>query len=130
MDNEQRLRLADLRGKVVVLDFWGVGCASCQEPLQKMQNYHEQNPAWKGRVELVPISIDGSLKAASEHLAKRGWTNTFNVWAPGGQDSTPVKAFRVTAIPVCYIIGTNGVIAAANYTFAMDIPEIVNGLLK
>ncbi len=131
VDNQQRMRLKDLRGKVVVLDFWAVNCAPCQEPLQEMQKYYEQHPAWKDRVEVVPISIDDSLKAARDHLAKHGWTNTFNVWAgSGGWQSSAAKAFRVTAIPICYVIDSRGVIAEAGLTPLQDTPEIVNGLLK
>jgi peroxiredoxin len=131
MDNQQRMRLADLRGKVVVLDFWAVDCAACQEPLQEMQKLHKQHPAWKDRVEVVPISIDDSLKAARDHLAKRGWTNTFNVWAgSGGWQSAPAKAFRVTAIPTGYVIDSRGVIVEAGFTPLLDTPAIVDGLLK
>ncbi len=131
VDNQQRMRLKDLRGKVVVLDFWAVNCAPCQEPLQEMQKYYEQHPAWKDRVEVVPISIDDSLKAARDHLAKHGWTNTFNIWAgSGGWQSSAAKAFRVTAIPICYVIDSRGVIAEAGLTPLQDTPEIVNGLLK
>jgi len=131
VDNQQRMRLKDLRGKVVVLDFWAVNCAPCQEPLQEMQKYFEQHPAWKDRVEVVPISIDDSLKAARDHLAKHGWTNTFNVWAgSGGWQSAPAKAFRVTGIPIWYVIDSRGVIAEAGLTPLLDTPEIVNGLLK
>ena len=96
-----------------------------------MQKYYEQHPAWKERVEVVPISIDDSLKAARDHLAKHGWTNTFNVWAgSGGWQSAAAKAFRVTGIPICYVIDSRGVIAEAGLTPLLDTPEIVNGLLK
>jgi thiol-disulfide isomerase/thioredoxin len=131
MDNQQRVRLASLRGKVVVLDFWAVNCGPCQEPLQKMQKYFEEHPAWKGRVELVPVSIDDTLKAARDHLARHGWTNTFNVWAgTGGWKSPPAQEFRIVGIPTCYIINPAGMIAEAGYTGLLDIPELVDGLLK
>jgi thiol-disulfide isomerase/thioredoxin len=131
MDNEQRMRLADLRGKVVILDFWAVNCAPCQQGLQEMQKYHEQHPAWKDRVEVVPISIDDSMRTARDHLVKRGWTNTFNVWAgKGGWQSAPAKVFRVTAIPTGYVIDGRGVIVEAGFTPLLDTPAIVDGLLK
>ena len=129
MDNEQSMSLEDLRGKVVVLDFWAVSCGPCQEPLHKMQKYFEDHPDWKGRVEIVPLSIDNTLKEARNHLTRRGWTNTFNVWAgPEGWESAPARAFRIKGIPTCYIIDTSGTIVEAGHL--IDPPEIVDRLLK
>ena len=79
----------------------------------------------------MPISIDDSLEAAREHLVKHGWTNTFNVWAgSGGWQSAAAKAFRVTELPICYVIDSRGVIAGAGLTPLLDTPEMVNGMLK
>jgi thiol-disulfide isomerase/thioredoxin len=131
MDDQKRMHLTDLRGKVVVLDFWAVNCGPCQEPLQKMQKYLESNPGWKGRVELVPISIDDRLKDAQVHLQRHGWTNTFNVWAgPRGWNSAPARAFRISGIPTCYVIDAAGTIVEAGHPGLMDVPAIVSGAIK
>jgi tetratricopeptide (TPR) repeat protein/thiol-disulfide isomerase/thioredoxin len=135
LDNQQRMRLADLRGKVVILDFWSVACGPCQESLREMQKYHELHPSWSNRVEVVSLSVDNSLKAARDHLTNRGWTNTINVWAgPGGWESAPVKAFRVAGagIPICYVIDALGVIVEAGFPgpYFLNAPQIVKGLLK
>jgi hypothetical protein len=39
---------------------------------------------WQGKVVIVPLSIDETMEEVRNHLDKRGWTNTFNVWAGDG----------------------------------------------
>jgi thiol-disulfide isomerase/thioredoxin len=130
-DNGQTNKLSDLRGQVVILDFWAISCGPCQEPLAQMQKYREANPAWRDRVTVMTLSIDDTLKEARHHMTKRGWTNTFNVWAGEGDwQSAPAKAFRVTGIPTCYVINTNGMIVQAGHPMGLHAPEVVNQLLK
>jgi thiol-disulfide isomerase/thioredoxin len=130
-DNGQTNKLSDLLGQVVILDFWAINCGPCQEPLALMQKYREANPAWQDRVTVMTVSIDDTLKEARNHMTKRGWTNTFNTWAGEGDwQSAPAKAFRVTGIPTCYVINTNGVIVHAGHPMSMHAPEVVNNLLK
>ncbi|MBX3084009.1 MAG: redoxin domain-containing protein [Anaerolineae bacterium] len=38
--NEQPLRLADLRGQVVLLDFWTLGCINCIHVLPSLKEWH------------------------------------------------------------------------------------------
>ena len=40
--NSPPLRLAELRGKVVLVDFWTLGCASCVETLPTLSRWHKK----------------------------------------------------------------------------------------
>jgi hypothetical protein len=53
------------------------------------------------------------------------------VWAgPGAWESKPARAFRVTGIPTCYVIDPAGLITEAGHPGLLDVPQIVDGVLK
>ena len=130
LNGEKKMKLSDLRGKVVVLEFWAIWCGPCQAPMADLQKLRHVHPAWGDKVALVPLSIDDTLGIVRKHVNKRGWTNTFNVWAgDGGWRSAPAKAFRVSGVPTTYIIDTQGKIVQAGQPAAMSIDEKVEAVL-
>ena len=62
---------------------------------------------------MVTISIDDTAEEARDHLRRKGWNSTRNVWAgPGKWYSSASRAFQIEAIPRSYVIDSEGMIAS------------------
>ncbi len=100
------LRLADYRGRFVLLDFWATWCIPCleQEPsLKSAYDTFGKDP----RFALVSLSLDENIETPKAYLAKRqlGWTQAFL----GAWSTTRVPAdYGVRGIPSIWLIGPDG----------------------
>ncbi|HVZ74547.1 MAG TPA: TlpA disulfide reductase family protein [Polyangia bacterium] len=98
-----RVSLAELRGKVVVLDFWATWCPPC---LAMLPTLHELDAEWKARgVSFVGIDQDGAVDPATlqEFVASHG------IPYPVVADEGDVGGlYKVRALPTMVIIGKDG----------------------
>lgn len=64
---EKRIRLSDLNGKLVILDFWATYCLSCVEVLPKMDTLQR---AFNDKIQILTIS-NSDTRASVEKTFKR-----------------------------------------------------------
>lgn len=68
----QDLRLSELRGKVVLLDFWAMLCAGCVEGLDAYQ----KDPALVNnpKLQIIAVSRDRDAAVVKKFAEEHGWT--------------------------------------------------------
>jgi peroxiredoxin len=105
----QTLRLADLRGKTVLIDFWATWCAPCVAELPNIRKLHETY-ADDGLV-IIGVSFDRDAATAHRYVEQKGlgWRQ---IWADGAHEGPLAKQYHVRAIPATYLIGPDGKVIA------------------
>lgn len=97
-----KLTLSNLRGKVVLLDFWASWCAPCREELPFLdllnKTYGNKN------FEVVAVNIDNKPEKAYEFL-KMYSVKLTPVW---DEEKRVVGAYDVETMPTTFIIDKEG----------------------
>ena len=98
---------ADMKGKVVVVDFWATWCTPCVAALPRLKHVYGKYHG-KG-VELVSISLDRTRDAAERFIKanQMPWVHVYE----GGQSETAAR-YGIFAIPSLWVINREGIIVA------------------
>ena len=98
----QSLRLSDLRGKVVVLNFWASWCPPCRAEMPDFQEMWEEMR--DEDVVFVGIAVGDSERGA------RAFAEATGVTYPLGLDETGriARDYRVTSLPTTFLIDREG----------------------
>lgn len=104
-----KVTLADLKGKVVVADFWATWCGPCISSFPAMQKMVNQYKANK-KVAFVFINTwennDDKKKLVQDFITK----SQYNFKVLMDEDDKVVTQFKVEGIPTKFIIDGNGMI--------------------
>jgi peroxiredoxin len=102
-----KVRLSDLKGNVVLMDFWATWCGPCRSSLPHLQDTSE-NQAWAHEGLVVwAVNDRQSADDVSYFLSRGGYTFT----ALLDPDGAVCSEFGVRGIPMTVIVGRNGRVA-------------------
>jgi thiol-disulfide isomerase/thioredoxin len=123
------LKLSDLKGKVVLLNFWATWCPPCREEMPSMMKL---NSAMAGKpFQMVAVSIDEGGVPEIESFFKTSGYSLPTYTDPGGKAQ---QTYGVTGVPESFVIDKKGILVKKVIgPLAWDAPETISyleGLMK
>ena len=109
------LDLADLHGKVVLLDFWGTWCGPCVESVPALRNLYKR---YGGEAfQIIGVSTDSNKEVWSTFIVQKKmiWPQYLD------QDGRVRRAFQITGYPTYIVIDHEGVIRYRSTGYASDM---------
>ena len=105
-------KLSELRGKVVLIDFWATWCTQCIAELPNVKQAYEEFSKG-GDFVVVGISLDDRDKSARQFCERNKVPWTQIVLGPAEQNPV-AKQYNVSSIPATFLIGRDGKVVATD----------------
>ncbi len=99
------LRLADLAGEIVVVNFWASWCKPCRKEVPELNDVHRWLSGREGRV--VAVSIDHDRARAARFASRQGMAMTVCHDGPDGL----ARALDISSVPFTLVLDRDGRIA-------------------
>ena len=121
----REIDVAQLKGKVVLLDFWATWCGPCRQAMPEVKEVYKTYK--EHGFEVIGISLDQDLAAMNGYTQKEGlpWPQYFD--GKGGQNEV-AKRFHVRSIPRVLILDRAGVVRHDSMDNHGDLLEAVKKL--
>ena len=101
--NGNPFTLSSLRGKYVILDFWGSWCGWCIKGFPEMKQYYQK---YKGKFEILGVDCSDTEEAWKKAVNENQlpWLHVFNP-----QDNKNLQeSYGITSYPTKIIVGPDG----------------------
>lgn len=139
LDTGERLQLTDLRGQIVLVDFYTTTCAPCQPALKNLNELLERRAdSWRGNVTVLAIGLDAvaqpgvSVETVAKHVRRKGWNRIRPVVPDYDFSSEPAKRFPlgVNGVPHAFLISPDGLILWSGTASNAELEQKIERLLQ
>src|SRR3954466_10469866 len=123
--NGASVRLADYKGKVILLNFWATWCGPCQVEIPELVNTYAE---YKDRGVVIPgISIDDTADTLRAYAAQKRMQYPVLLM----QDDVDQAYGGIFGVPVTFFIGRDGTISKKHFgpVTKEQVDQEIKGLL-
>lgn len=103
----KEIKLSDLRGSVVFLDFWATWCGPCVKALPHTQKMSETEDAKQGKMHIFAVNVGEDKDTVSSFMSENKYTFTVLM----DQKNEVAASYEVEGIPRFIVIDKDGRIA-------------------
>lgn len=105
--NGNPLTLSSLRGKWVIIDFWGSWCGWCIKGMPKMKEYYSK---YAGKLEILGVDCNDTVEKWKNAVAKHElpW---LHVYCDMDKGDNPLELYSVQGFPTKIVVNPEGKIA-------------------
>lgn len=124
--DDKQVKLADLKGSVVLLDYWATWCGPCRESLPHLQKIHEDKELTDKGLKVYAVNLREDKAKAKGYVDENKLT--FPVLLD--KEGETAKAYLVSGIPTTVVIGRDGKIAKAFIGFSDESEKEIRAAVK
>jgi peroxiredoxin len=122
----ETVSLADLRGQIVILDFWASWCRPCRLSMPRIERIAAQFA--EREVVLLGVSLDRTRRAAEAYLADLDSPHMLAVWSSYSDATRVAERYGIIGIPHTFLIDREGVVRFTghpNHLQSADIERLL-----
>lgn len=121
--NGERTKLSDLRGKYVLLQFWGSWCGPCRKENPELvalyKKYHDRG------FEILSIGIEKNPQAWQNAIAQDGLVWNYHAMESSEFAGEIATQYNIKSIPTTFLLNPEGVIMGVSLK-----PDYINKMLS
>ena len=102
--DDKPMKLSELRGKVVLLNFWATWCTPCVKEMPSLDRLQAALP--KDKYVVVPLSIDGPTKPKVAPFYKDQKLTNLGIYFDKGRKA--MQGLDVTLLPTSILVDAKG----------------------
>jgi thiol-disulfide isomerase/thioredoxin len=121
--NGERAKLSDLKGKYVLLQFWGSWCGPCRKENPELVALYEQYHD-KG-FEIFSVALEQNPRAWQNAIKQDGMIWKYHTMESAEFNGGRAQQFNVHQIPTIFLINADGLIMGVDLK-----PDYMNKMLR